>query len=201
MKKVDSPHSYSLAQLSSRKDKICWSNTSEMDREQQRNLSRVMAKMISLPFELNKKCNFLLQGENSTIHIRFLQFVHVDVNVGRYWMLLAGSVLGVSRVARFFVSPNSGNSTFQLAYYSAQNTFYRAHLDGGYHVRDWNVCPMIVAGISWPSNTLTMKVKLSETSRSLCFSSLASSFPSSDSHVLHHIVSKDHDNGRKILKI
>lgn len=69
-----------------RTDKIAWKGSHEIDREKNKNLQKMMMKMISLPFEINKKCNLYLQG----------------------------------------------TGTFQLGYFSAQQGFYKKHLDGGY---------------------------------------------------------------------
>jgi Rps23 Pro-64 3,4-dihydroxylase Tpa1-like proline 4-hydroxylase len=48
-----------------RTDKICWFTPDDVDREKQPALSAVFKKLISIPFELNKKCNLCLQGSAS----------------------------------------------------------------------------------------------------------------------------------------
>jgi len=48
-----------------RTDKICWFTPDDVDREKQPGLSAVFKKLISIPFELNKKCNLCLQGSAS----------------------------------------------------------------------------------------------------------------------------------------
>lgn len=48
-----------------RTDKICWFTPDDLDREKHPGLSALFKKMISLPFELNKKCNLCLQGSCS----------------------------------------------------------------------------------------------------------------------------------------
>eukprot|EP00913_Durusdinium_trenchii_P035845 g33542.t1 len=48
-----------------RSDKICWVNYEGLDREKQPGLLELFKKMISIPFELNKKCNLYLQASGS----------------------------------------------------------------------------------------------------------------------------------------
>ncbi|CAJ1370793.1 unnamed protein product [Effrenium voratum] len=48
-----------------RSDKICWVNFEGLDREKQPGLLELFKKMISLPFELNKKCKLYLQASGS----------------------------------------------------------------------------------------------------------------------------------------
>jgi len=46
-------------------DKIGWFTPDDIDREKQPGLSALFKKLISIPFELNKKCNLCLQGSAS----------------------------------------------------------------------------------------------------------------------------------------
>jgi len=48
-----------------RSDKICWVNYEGLDREKQPGLLELFKKMISIPFELNKKCSLYLQASGS----------------------------------------------------------------------------------------------------------------------------------------
>lgn len=48
-----------------RTDRICWQSYEGLDREKQPGLSQLMKKMISIPFELNKKCSLYLQASSS----------------------------------------------------------------------------------------------------------------------------------------
>lgn len=48
-----------------RTDKICWVNFEGLDREKQPGLLKLFKKMISIPFELNKKCSLYLQASAS----------------------------------------------------------------------------------------------------------------------------------------
>merc|ERR1719453_1666960 len=49
-------------QMNVRSDKIGWFSPDDIDREKQPGLSALFKKLISIPFELNKKCNLCLQG-------------------------------------------------------------------------------------------------------------------------------------------
>mmetsp|Transcript_126972 Transcript_126972/g.201383 ORF Transcript_126972/g.201383 Transcript_126972/m.201383 type:complete len:427 (+) Transcript_126972:42-1322(+) len=51
--------------LGTRTDKICWFTPDDVDREKQPGLSNLFKKLISIPFELNKKANLCLQGSCS----------------------------------------------------------------------------------------------------------------------------------------
>jgi len=53
-----------------RSDKIQWLTYEALDREKQPGLVTLMKKMISIPFELNKKCSLYLQA-NSTFQISY----------------------------------------------------------------------------------------------------------------------------------
>ncbi|CAL1155357.1 unnamed protein product [Cladocopium goreaui] len=48
-----------------RSDKICWVNYEGLEREKQPGLLELFKKMISIPFELNKKCSLYLQASGS----------------------------------------------------------------------------------------------------------------------------------------
>ncbi|CAE8652528.1 unnamed protein product [Polarella glacialis] len=48
-----------------RTDRICWVNFEGLDREKQPGLMALFKKMISIPFELNKKCSLYLQASAS----------------------------------------------------------------------------------------------------------------------------------------
>eukprot|EP00438_Fugacium_kawagutii_P004935 Skav200621 [mRNA] locus=scaffold2029:53367:55343:+ [translate_table: standard] len=48
-----------------RGDKICWVNYEGLDREKQPGLLELFKQMISIPFELNKKCSLYLQASGS----------------------------------------------------------------------------------------------------------------------------------------
>jgi len=48
-----------------RTDRICWLNFEALDREKQPGLVTLMKKMISIPFELNKKCSLYLQASSN----------------------------------------------------------------------------------------------------------------------------------------
>lgn len=52
-------------QLSIRTDKILWFTPDDVDREKQPALAALFKKLISIPFELNKKANLCLQGSAS----------------------------------------------------------------------------------------------------------------------------------------
>ena len=73
-----------------RSDKIAWVSLDDLDRETHGGLRKLCEKLISIPFELNKKCSLSLQA--------------------------AG--------------------IFQLAYYSAEESYYSRHMDGGYDKQD-----------------------------------------------------------------
>lgn len=51
--------------IGQRTDKIHWLTVDELDREKQPGLGSLCKKLISLPFELNKKCNLCVQGTAS----------------------------------------------------------------------------------------------------------------------------------------
>jgi len=48
-----------------RTDRICWLTYEGLDREKQPGLTKLFKKMISIPFELNKKCSLYLQASAS----------------------------------------------------------------------------------------------------------------------------------------
>merc|ERR1719401_2490146 len=48
-----------------RTDKIYWLTYEALDREKQPGLMTLMKKMISIPFELNKKCSLYLQASST----------------------------------------------------------------------------------------------------------------------------------------
>lgn len=48
-----------------RTDRICWLTFENLDREKQPGLVTLMKKMISIPFELNKKCSLYLQASGN----------------------------------------------------------------------------------------------------------------------------------------
>merc|ERR1711976_895679 len=48
--------------LGIRKDRICFKTLADLDREKHRALHKLFHKLISLPFELNKKCSLFLQA-------------------------------------------------------------------------------------------------------------------------------------------
>merc|ERR1719188_263248 len=48
-----------------RTDRICWLTYDALDREKQPGLVTLMKKMISIPFELNKKCSLYLQASGN----------------------------------------------------------------------------------------------------------------------------------------
>jgi len=48
-----------------RTDRICWVNFEGLDREKQPGLMTLFKKMISIPFEINKKCSLYLQASAS----------------------------------------------------------------------------------------------------------------------------------------
>jgi len=52
---------YHQAMHGTRTDKACWLSSTELERESQPGLRELFEKMISIPFELNMKCNLLLQ--------------------------------------------------------------------------------------------------------------------------------------------
>mmetsp|Transcript_24549 Transcript_24549/g.56608 ORF Transcript_24549/g.56608 Transcript_24549/m.56608 type:complete len:417 (+) Transcript_24549:59-1309(+) len=54
--------------LGMRTDKIMWMNYGDLDREKQMGLGTLFKKLISIPFELNKKCNLCLQA-NATFQL------------------------------------------------------------------------------------------------------------------------------------
>ena len=60
-----------------RKDKICWKNVADLNREKERGLQKLFTKLGSLPFELNKKCNLMVQGSIACFCFSLCHFLNM----------------------------------------------------------------------------------------------------------------------------